>query len=77
MECTKNTPFLMFVLFDLLVSFKLVATYSIKCNNHNEFDAIAIFSYLKVEVLQCNVKPFDIQNSAIKNTITFSIPLFQ
>ena len=31
-----------------------------------------IFPYLKLEMLQCSIKPFDIQNYAIKYTITFS-----
>ena len=34
---------------------------------------VYIFPYLKVKVLQYNVKPFDIQNCGIKNTIMFTV----
>ena len=38
-----------------------VATYILKCNNHNVTDAIAIFPGIKMKLLQYNVKPFDIK----------------
>ena len=48
----------------------MLATHDVKCNNHNK---ILIFPfYLKSEVFQCIMKPSDIQDNAIRNTIMFS-----
>ena len=48
-----------------------VATYNIKCNNHYKINVIVLLPYLKVEALQHNVKLCDIDDCAIRNTITF------
>ena len=47
-------PFLVFVLFDLLTSFKLHS--HLQCNNQNSVDILMISPSLKVGVLQCNVE---------------------
>ena len=39
--------------------------------NYYKIDIITTFPYLKVEVLEWNVKTFDIQNCKIRITITF------
>ena len=42
-------------------------------SNYDKIDDVTgISPYLIVEVLQCIVNPFDIQNCAIKKPITFS-----
>ena len=40
-------------------------------HNYYKIDIITTFPYLKVEVLEWNVKTFDIQNCKIRITITF------
>ena len=60
---------------DILRSYRFVAevTFKDNINNHNKIDVIIVFPYHKVEVLQCNVKPFGIQNCMLKITIKFSV----
>ena len=50
----------------------LIATFSVKCNNHNKIGFITIFHYFKMEAIQWNIKHIDIKNCAMRNTVTFS-----
>lgn len=47
----------------------LIATDRIKLDNQDKIDIISILADFNTEVLKCNMKPFNIQNCVIRNTI--------
>ena len=50
-----------------------VAACSVNRKNHKIDIAILVYRHFNVEELQCNVKPFDIQHSTVRNTVTLSV----
>lgn len=70
----KSITFLAFFFFFTHYScLSSVAACSVNRKNHKIDIAILVYRHFNVEELQCNVKPFDIQHSTVRNTVTLSV----